>query len=179
VPHGYTVGSSILQQSNVVDVIVNGPDAQGVAKLANTIARAGGDQFAALYSTFAVKIVHSAATPTAPSAPKPLRDAAVAGLVALAVGYLLALVRYARRERRRQEATTAVSGNQSRATEARREVSPNWVDATDDRLDSSGAQTSATWADLLDGVNTPGTARGGQNGSPTGQRGAELPTSET
>jgi hypothetical protein len=179
VPTGYTVGSSILQQSNVVDVIVDGPDAQGVAKLANAIARAGGDQFATLYSTFAVKIMHPAATPTAPSAPKPLRDAAVAGLVALAVGYLVALVRYTRRAGQRQEATASVSGSQTRATEAPREVSSNWPDATDDRSNSSVEQGTATWAELLDGVNGPGTSRTGHNGSPTGPRRAELPTSET
>jgi capsular polysaccharide biosynthesis protein len=96
VPPGYSVSSAIIQQSNVVDVIVTGPDATRVASLADEIARAGGVEFARVYPVFAVQVVRPARSPGAQVGPTPLRDAAAAGAVALGVSYLLALFLYSR-----------------------------------------------------------------------------------
>lgn len=83
---GYHITSSIVPNTNILRISAEGPDAGGVARLAQAVAEVMGDEAQQLYRPFAVTILSEAVTPRGPKLPDPRRNAVVATVLGLFLG---------------------------------------------------------------------------------------------
>lgn len=92
----YRVRDAIAQESNVVEIVVEGPDPETAQRLGTAVATAAVERFEALYPIYDAELLQRASFDDVPVSPQPKRDAAIAALVA-AGGLVLALSTIARR----------------------------------------------------------------------------------
>lgn len=89
-PGQYSSRSNVLPESNVVSLVVSGPDAEVVQELNSTIGAAAQSELAAIYPIYVSILLESPKTPTDPAAPSPIRDAVFGGAIGAFLGLILA-----------------------------------------------------------------------------------------
>lgn len=89
----YTYSAIVLPDTTVVEFSVEGPDANLVTLLANSIGQHTVEYVQSLQQVYEMILLDPAVTPEMPISPLPVRDAGVALVVGLAAGVMLALVR--------------------------------------------------------------------------------------
>lgn len=89
---GYTYNTVILPSSNVMELIVSGPDPELVYTLVNDISKRAIDELAKLYPTFSINVIDPAILPDEPINPQPLRDSAIALVLGLIGGSAVAIL---------------------------------------------------------------------------------------
>ncbi len=89
----YTRTSVVLPDSNILEVAVTGPDPVVAARLANAIGQRGIEYVKGLYQAYALDTLDSAAVPTSPISPQPVRDAGLAVALGVILGAALAILR--------------------------------------------------------------------------------------
>ncbi len=89
----YSYNAVALPDANIIEFSVQGPDPKTVYLLANGIGQHAVEYVQSLYQVYDLTLLDPATTPTVPISPQPLRDAAVALVMGLAIGVVLALVR--------------------------------------------------------------------------------------
>lgn len=90
---GYSYSAVALPDANIIELSVRGPNPGTAAVLANGLSQHTIDYVQSLYQVFDLTLLDPAAVPTSPISPQPLRDGAVALVLGLAIGLVLALVR--------------------------------------------------------------------------------------
>lgn len=83
----------VLTDTNIIEFSVEGPDPAKTALLANNIGEHAVAYIQGLYPVYNLSQLDKAIVPAQPISPLPLRDAAVALVVGLALGVALALIR--------------------------------------------------------------------------------------
>ena len=91
----YLISSTVLPYANILRVSAEGPDAAGVAAVAEAVAVATGAEAQRLYSPFQVELLAGAKPPLHATLPDPRRNVVVAAVLGLIVGLGLAFA-YAR-----------------------------------------------------------------------------------
>ncbi len=89
----YSFNAIVLPDTNIIEFIVEGPDPEIAALLANSIGQRAVEYVQTLYQVYDLSQLDPAMTPTLPTSPQPIRDSGVALVVGLAIGVMLALVR--------------------------------------------------------------------------------------
>lgn len=89
----YTYNAVVLPETNIVELSMQGPDPEMVAFLVNNFGQKVVEYVVSLYKVYDMTLLDSATPPTTPISPQPVRDAAVATVVGLALGVALALTR--------------------------------------------------------------------------------------
>ena len=89
----YAYITVVLTDTNILEFSVEGPDPATTALLANSIGRHAVEYIQSLYPVYDLSLLDPAIVPVQPISPLPLRDAAVALVVGLALGVALALIR--------------------------------------------------------------------------------------
>jgi uncharacterized protein involved in exopolysaccharide biosynthesis len=78
--HGYAINSSVVPNTNLFNITVEGENAAQVAAIANRVPSLVAPQAAAMYKLFRVTLISPATTPSEPVLPRASR-AAIAGLM--------------------------------------------------------------------------------------------------
>jgi diguanylate cyclase (GGDEF)-like protein len=89
----YTYTATVLTDTNVIELVVEGPDPTVTASLANSIGQRAIDYVQNLYQAYDLTLLDPAVVPVIPIRPQPLQNAGIALVVGLALGIGLALVR--------------------------------------------------------------------------------------
>jgi len=89
----YSHVAIVLTDTNIIEFSVQGPSPTLVASLTDEIGLRAVQYIESLYQVYDMTLLDSAAVPTAPISPQPVRDTGVAVVVGLALGVSLALVR--------------------------------------------------------------------------------------
>lgn len=89
-PGEYASRSNVLPESNVVSLVVSGPDAEVVRELNSTIGEAAQSELAAIYPIYVSILLESPKTPAESVAPSPVRDALFGGAIGAFLGLILA-----------------------------------------------------------------------------------------
>lgn len=84
----YRVEASILPSTNIIKIDVEGPDAGGVAAVANAVAAVTRDEVRRMYRIFTLRPLAAATAPARPIRPEPGRNYVVAGILGLFLGVL-------------------------------------------------------------------------------------------
>lgn len=82
-----------LPDANIIEFSVQGPNRDTVYVLANGIAQHAVEYIRSLYQVYDLNVLDPVSMPSLPISPQPVRDSAVALVVGLALGVILALVR--------------------------------------------------------------------------------------
>lgn len=88
---GYDISAVLLPETNVIQLIVKGPDAVLTARLANAIGAHAVTFVSDLTRIYDIKVLDPAVPPSAPYSPKLARDIGFATAVGLLVGVVLAV----------------------------------------------------------------------------------------
>lgn len=88
----YTRTAIILPDAKILEVSVEGPDANVVAALANAISEKGVNYIRKFYQVYDINPLDIASAPTLPISPNPLRDALLALVFGLVLGAALAIL---------------------------------------------------------------------------------------
>lgn len=89
----YTYRAVPLPDANIIEFSVQGPNRDTVYVLANGIAQRAVEYVHSLYQVYDLVVLDPVSMPARPISPQPLRDSAIALVVGLALGVILALVR--------------------------------------------------------------------------------------
>ncbi|NOT04643.1 MAG: diguanylate cyclase [Anaerolineales bacterium] len=89
----YSFSAIVLPDTNIIEFVVEGPDPNTDALLANSIGQRAVEYVQTLYQVYDLSQLDPAVTPITPTSPQPIRDSGVALVVGLAIGVMLALVR--------------------------------------------------------------------------------------
>jgi diguanylate cyclase (GGDEF)-like protein len=89
----YTYTATVLPDTTVIEFSVEGPNANLVTLLANSIGQHTVEYVQSLQQVYEMILLDPAITPLMPISPLPIRDAGVSLVVGLAAGVMLALVR--------------------------------------------------------------------------------------
>jgi capsular polysaccharide biosynthesis protein len=89
---GYRISSSVLPNTNIVAIDVEGPDAARTAAVANEAAAVTTNEARSLYRIFTMKTLAKATAPNRPLHPNPRRNAVAAAIVGLVAGLVAAVV---------------------------------------------------------------------------------------
>lgn len=89
----YSFNAVVLPDTNIIEFVVEGPDPEMDALLANGIGQHAVEYVQTLYQVYDLTQLDPAIVPTTPTSPQPIRDAGVALVVGLGFGVLLTLVR--------------------------------------------------------------------------------------
>lgn len=89
----YTHNTVVLPDANILELTVEGPDAQRVAALANTTGERAVAEIKRLYQVYDISVLDPATVPVIPIRPQPLRDALLAVALGLVLGATLAILR--------------------------------------------------------------------------------------
>lgn len=90
---GYEVSAVIVPETNVIAMMVKGPDAAGVQNLAAAMGERATTFVQGLYFLYDITLLDPARAPTDPISPTPMRDAGVAAVLGLVAGAVLAFLR--------------------------------------------------------------------------------------
>lgn len=89
----YTRRAVVLPDSNIIDLTVTGPDPKMATLLANTIGQSSIDYVNSLYqNVYQMHFLDPATVPTEPVSPQPMRDVALALVLGLLAGAVLAIL---------------------------------------------------------------------------------------
>jgi len=88
----YTHSAVVLPDSNIIELVVEGPDRITIVTLANTIGERAINYVQSTYKIFAMAVLDPAVLPILPIRPQPLRDAGFALALGLGVGIALAFL---------------------------------------------------------------------------------------
>lgn len=89
----YKFSAVPLPDANIIDFSVQGPNRDTVYVLANGIAQHAVEYSRSLYQVYDLNVLDPVSMPAHPISPQPLRDSAIALVVGLALGVILALIR--------------------------------------------------------------------------------------
>jgi diguanylate cyclase (GGDEF)-like protein len=89
----YTYRAVPLPDANIIEFSVQGPNRDTVYVLANGIAQRAVEYVHSLYQVYDLTVLDPVSMPARPISPQPLRDSAIALVVGLALGVILALLR--------------------------------------------------------------------------------------
>lgn len=87
----YTHSTVVLPDANVLVLAVSGPDPQRTALLANSMGQRAINYVKGLYQAYDITLLDPAVPPLAPYSPQPLRDTALAAVLGLVIGSVLAV----------------------------------------------------------------------------------------
>jgi capsular polysaccharide biosynthesis protein len=87
----YTHTTTVLPDSNILELMVEGPNPELTASIANNLGQYGIEYIKSIYSGYDINILDFAPLPQEPVSPRPLRDAGIAGALGLIIGALLAI----------------------------------------------------------------------------------------
>lgn len=87
----YKQTTKVLPSSNVLELTVEGPNPDIAARIANNLGQYGINYIKTIYSGYDISILDFAQTPETPISPQPLRDGAVASMLGIVFGALLAI----------------------------------------------------------------------------------------
>ena len=88
---GFRLEASVLPNTNILKIDVEGPDPERVAAVANAAAEVTRDEIRALYRIFTARTLSRAVKPAKPVHPDPRRNYVVAGLLGVLLGLVLVL----------------------------------------------------------------------------------------
>lgn len=88
----YKNSAVTIPEANVLELFVDGPDAQITALLANTMAQATIDDVNQIYPVYRLTVLDAALPPSSPENPKPVRDAGLALILGGVLGAVLAIL---------------------------------------------------------------------------------------
>lgn len=83
---GYQVAASVLPNTNVIRIDVEGPDGRTAADVANALAAVTKEEIRGLYRIFTLKVLAEARAPDRPARPDLGRNLVVAGILGLFLG---------------------------------------------------------------------------------------------
>jgi diguanylate cyclase (GGDEF)-like protein len=89
----YSYGAIVLPDTNIIEFSVQGPDRVMVASITNQVGQRAVLYIESLYQVYDMTLLDPASIPASPISPQPARDAGVAGVLGVAIGTALALVR--------------------------------------------------------------------------------------
>ena len=89
----YRFSAVPLPDANIIEFSVQGPDRDKVYVLANGISQHAVEYVRSLYQVYDLNVLDPVSMPSRPISPQPLRDSAIALVVGLALGVILALIR--------------------------------------------------------------------------------------
>jgi diguanylate cyclase (GGDEF)-like protein len=89
----YVTTVTVIPDTNILSLTVEGPDPEIVVKISNAIGREGLEYINQLYPVYNFNILESAEFPTEPIRPEPAQNAALAALLGAIVGVVLAFSR--------------------------------------------------------------------------------------
>ena len=89
----YTHSAVALPDANVIEITVEGPDAEVATHLANGLAQQTGDYVGDVYDVYRLSVLDTAAVPLQPISPTPVRNALLALVLGLVAGIVLAITR--------------------------------------------------------------------------------------
>ncbi len=87
----YTYDAQVLANSSIIELTVEGPNADTAAKLANAIGVKTIELMRRLNPVINIDFLDQAAPPAAASSPQPVRDATLAAVLGLIIGVVLAI----------------------------------------------------------------------------------------
>jgi capsular polysaccharide biosynthesis protein len=88
---GFSIEASVLPNTNILKIDVQGPDPQRVAAVANAAAEVTRHEVRALYRIFTARTLSHAVPPSRPVHPDPRRNYVVAALLGVLLGVVLVL----------------------------------------------------------------------------------------
>ena len=88
----YRVEASVLPNTNIIKIDVEGPDATVAAAVANAVSEATRDEVRRMYRIFTLRPLAAATAPARPIRPEPRRNYVVAGILGLFLGVLAAVL---------------------------------------------------------------------------------------
>jgi receptor protein-tyrosine kinase len=88
---GYRIEASVLPNTNILKIDVEGPEPKTTAAAANAAAELIHDEVRSLYRIYTTRTLSAAAPPSRPVHPDPRRNYVVAGLLGLLAGLVAAL----------------------------------------------------------------------------------------
>ena len=88
----YRVEASVLPNTNIMKIDVEGPDAAVASSVANAVAEATRDEVRRMYRIFTLRTLAAASPTPRPVRPDPRRNYVVAGILGLFLGVLAAVV---------------------------------------------------------------------------------------
>jgi capsular polysaccharide biosynthesis protein/GGDEF domain-containing protein len=89
----YTLSAVVLPEAAVLELMVDGPDPELAALLANSVGQRGIDYINELYQVYHVNFLDPASIPQRPFSPQPLRNGGLAFVVGLVGGAALLVIR--------------------------------------------------------------------------------------
>lgn len=89
----YTTTALVLPDTNIIELSSQGPDPVQTALIANTIGEKAVQYITGIYQLYDITLLDKATPNSEPISPQPLRDAAIATVIGLALGIALALFR--------------------------------------------------------------------------------------
>ncbi|HRJ75937.1 MAG TPA: diguanylate cyclase [Anaerolineales bacterium] len=89
----YIITVTVIPDTNILSLTVEGPDPEIVVKISNAIGREGLEYINQLYPVYNFNILEAAEFPTEPIRPEPAQNAALAALLGAIVGVVLAFSR--------------------------------------------------------------------------------------
>lgn len=104
----FSVRSSVLPAANVVELRVQGPDPGAAQLIASKVAARASKYFEELYSVYGVDVLDDPDLPAHPVAPRPSRDATLAGFGGAMTGLLIAIGLSSWRQRGQRERWSSV-----------------------------------------------------------------------
>ncbi|HJW90699.1 MAG TPA: Wzz/FepE/Etk N-terminal domain-containing protein [Anaerolineales bacterium] len=90
---GFRFSTAVLPETNILEFTVEGPDAQVIVLLANSIGQQAIEYIRSLYTVYTINLLDPATPPVRPISPQPLRDSLLALVLGTAVGGLLAIAK--------------------------------------------------------------------------------------
>lgn len=87
----YRIDASVVPSTNIIRIAVEGPDGEGVRRIANAVARVTEAEAQAMYRIFSMRPLQAAVTAGAPIHPDPVRNHLVAGILGLFLGVVVAI----------------------------------------------------------------------------------------
>lgn len=88
----YRVEASVLPNTNIIKIDVEGPDAAAAAVVANAVSEATRDEVRRMYRIFTLRTLAAASPAPQPVRPDPRRNYVVAGILGLFLGVLAAVL---------------------------------------------------------------------------------------
>lgn len=88
----YRVEASVLPNTNIIKIDVEGPDAAAAAAVANAVSEATRDEVRRMYRIFTLRTLAAASPAPRPVRPDPRRNYVVAGILGLFLGVLAAVL---------------------------------------------------------------------------------------
>jgi capsular polysaccharide biosynthesis protein len=90
---GYTHTTLVQENSNVLELDIEGSDPEMATLLANNIGQTGINYIKGIYQVFDISFLDQAVRPASPISPQPIRDGAVAAGIGLLLGLVIVMIK--------------------------------------------------------------------------------------